>query len=333
MILNISLCLTFYVSFLQNIVYNVDAAIDLDAISGDSSMDIAPCILKLCEKYFHSKKKTQGSLAIVNLTPDASPFQKHVLESLNENERHELAVMTKDARKKHWNASHVTEKAKNYFMLLADSSELNRTIKQLHALPTWNPLAQVVVYITLEMSPEELEVQTRRLLEELLENGMYNVNIMSRKYHTNTIQVNTWFPYEGSDCGDKILKLRLIDECEYVLDEPNVDSNATIPQNDEELDKKKKKYKFVQRTYYRDWRKIPDTYNGCPLRVSSGHWLPYTVYDPNEGFTKGTEVFMLQTMTQRMNMKPIYTLMNLTKMNYFGSKKNALLFYSDILEG
>lgn len=31
-------------------------------------------------------------------------------------------------------------------MLLNDKSELTATIKQLHALPTWNPLAQVVIF-------------------------------------------------------------------------------------------------------------------------------------------------------------------------------------------
>ncbi|XP_059611138.1 uncharacterized protein LOC132258050 [Phlebotomus argentipes] len=306
-----SLFTTFCVLFFGNDLWKVNGLIDIDGISSDSSLEIAPCILKLCEKYFRSKKKTQGSLAIVNLTPDASLFQKSVLENLNENERHELAVMVKDARKKHWNASHVTEKAKNYFMLLKDSSELNRTIKQLHALPTWNPLAQVVVFITEEMTPDDLDVQMRNIFTELQQQGVFNVNIMSRRHQSNLIQVITWFPYEGTNCADKIDNLRLIDECTFL-------------ENDN---------KFVEKSFFTDWVKIPVTYNGCPLRVSSGNWLPYTVYDEEEGFTKGTEVFMVQTMTHRMNMKPIYTLMNITKMNYFGSKDNAVLFYSDILDG
>ncbi|GAB0100425.1 ionotropic receptor 87a [Sergentomyia squamirostris] len=308
----------------------VDASIGINDIGSDSALEIAPCILKLCEKYFHSKKKTQGSLAIVNLTPDASSFQKHVLSSLNENERHELAVMVKDARKKHWNASHVTEKAKNYFMILKDSSELGRTIKQLHALPTWNPLAQVVVYITEEMITTELETQTRNILDELLKCGVYNVNIMSKRYNTSVIQVNTWFPYEGVNCGDKIIDLRLIEECEYFPDESFDQANDSEETDNSPMNRKSG---FLMKSFHSDWRKIPDTYNGCPLRVSSGHWLPYTVYSRDKGFIKGTEVFMVETMSERMNMKPMYTLMNLTKMNYFGSKNNAIDFYSDILEG
>uniref|UniRef100_A0A1B0CXD1 Uncharacterized protein n=1 Tax=Lutzomyia longipalpis TaxID=7200 RepID=A0A1B0CXD1_LUTLO len=332
-----TICFTFSLQFY---IMEVDALIDINEISSDSTKQITPCILKLCEKYFRSKKKTQGSLAIVNLTPDASPFQRNVLASLNEDERHELAVMVKDARKKHWNASHVTEKAKNYFMLIKDSSELAQTIKQLHALPTWNPLAQVVVYITEEMTSTDLEVQVRNILGELHTCGVLNVNIMSRMYKTNIIQVVTWFPYEGKNCADKIINIRTIDECEYVLDENppkemrgSMDEALNETSEEEENFSSNKAFKFVWKNYYKDWVKIPDTYNGCPLRISSGNWLPYTVYETDEGFTKGTEVFMVHTMTERMNMKPIYTLMNITKMNYFGSKDNALLFYSDILEG
>lgn len=112
----------------------------------DSSIHTTPCILRLSEKYFASKIKTQGSLVIVNILPDSSFFQRNILNALNENDHHDLAIMVKDARRTHWNASHVTEKAKNYLMLLNDKSELSATIKQLHALPTWNPLAQVVIF-------------------------------------------------------------------------------------------------------------------------------------------------------------------------------------------
>jgi hypothetical protein len=99
--------------------------------------------LKLCEKYFKSERALKGSLVIINLIPSPSIFQRKILQSFNEDKRHELGVMIKDARKKHLSAVHVTEKAKNYFMLLSNSSELESTLKLLMGLPTWNPLAQV----------------------------------------------------------------------------------------------------------------------------------------------------------------------------------------------
>lgn len=71
----------------------------------DSSVLTTPCILKLSEKYFASIIKTQGSLVIVNILPDASFFQRNILNALNENDRHDLAIMVKDARQKHVSSS------------------------------------------------------------------------------------------------------------------------------------------------------------------------------------------------------------------------------------
>lgn len=127
----------------KNVIFLIIATIDY--IEAGNISNIAPCVLKLCEKYFKSEKSAlKGSLVIINLIPNPTLFQRLILQSLNEDERHELGVMIKDARKRHHNASHVTEKAKNYFMLLSNSSELSTTIKQLKHLPTWNPLAQVL---------------------------------------------------------------------------------------------------------------------------------------------------------------------------------------------
>lgn len=210
----------------------------------------APCILKLSEKYFKSLIRSQGSLVIVNIKPDASPFQRNILNALNENEKHDLAIMVKDSKKKHWNASHVTEKAKNYFMLLNDKSELAANIKQLHALPTWNPLAQVVIFFLRIMDTAELEEQTIAVINELFNSSVLNVNVMSQRINSSLVQSYTWFPYEKSHCATKFTKLHLIDECEYVAT-PEKESGKN----------------FNLASYKRDWQKIPDSFHGCPLKV------------------------------------------------------------------
>lgn len=222
-----------------------------EEIYTDITATTTPCILKLSEKYFVSKVKTQGSLVIVNIKPDASFFQRNILNALNENEKHDLAVMIKDARVKHWNASHVTEKAKNYLMLLNDKSELKANIKQLHALPTWNPLAQVVIFFLREMEPEELEEQTISVILELFESYVLNVNVMSQRINTSLIQSYTWFPYEKTHCAENLTRLHLIDECEYVVDE----DQQTEPH-------------FVVQNFKSAWQKIPDDFHSCPLKVS-----------------------------------------------------------------
>lgn len=220
-----------------------------EEIYTDSTFLTTPCILKLSEKYFVSKVKTQGSLVIVNIKPDASLFQRNILNALNENDRHDLAVMVKDARVKHWNASHVTEKAKNYLMLLNDKSELAANIKQLHALPTWNPLAQVVIFFLTAMEPDELEDQTVSVILELFASNVLNVNVMSQRINTSLVQSYTWFPYEKAHCATNFTRLHLIDECEYVPEEEETPSHFNIE------------------SFKSHWQKIPDDFHSCPLKV------------------------------------------------------------------
>lgn len=220
-----------------------------EEIYTDSTFLTTPCILKLSEEYFVSKVKTQGSLVIGNFKTDASFFLRNILNALNENDRHDLALMVKDARFKHWNASHVTEKAQNYLMMLNDRSELEANIKQLHALPTWNPLAQVVIFFLRVMEPEELEEQTISVIKELFLSHVLNVNVMSQRINTSLIQSYTWFPYENHHCAENFTRLHLIDECEYV-----VSDNKTGPY-------------FNKQGFKKTWQKIPDDFHTCPLRV------------------------------------------------------------------
>lgn len=70
------------------------------------------CIKRLCEHYFRAEHAMKGSLVIMNLTPDPTPFQSHIIGSLDEDAAHEFSLMVKDSRKPHMNASHVSEKVR-----------------------------------------------------------------------------------------------------------------------------------------------------------------------------------------------------------------------------
>lgn len=245
--------LLFLLLILPQLIESDDVLYGAEEIYEDSTLLTTPCILKLSEKYFVSKIKTQGSLVIVNIKPDASLFQRNILNALNENDKHDLALMVKDGRVKHWNASHVTEKAQNYLMLMNDKSELAANIKQLHALPTWNPLAQVVIFFLRVMDPEELEEQTVSVILELFASSVLNVNVMSQRINTSLVQSITWFPYETTHCATNLTSLHLIDECEYV---PNPVSNGTS-------------FHFDIKSYKSTWQKIPDDFHSCPLRVGA----------------------------------------------------------------
>ena len=227
--------------------------IPVDEAEHEQLLTVVPCIRRLCEKYFRSERAMKGSLAIINIKPDASTFQQHILRSINEDPRHEMGVMVKDASRPHLNASHVTEKAKNYLMLIADSSALAAPIRQLRRLPTWNPLAQVVVVFTAELTPLVFEIEVRNVLQELFDHSVLNVNVMVQRYNTSVLEVWTWFPYESGSCADNIERLRLVDECEYAFQEPDPERNL------------RSAWVYRERHYFSDYGpKIPKYYHYCP---------------------------------------------------------------------
>lgn len=87
------------------------------------------CIIKFCEKYFRSEKAVIGSLVIVNVQ-NTTEFHSELIIMLNEHANYDLGVMTKDATKPHASPVHVTDKAKNYFVVFNRTSEVGDAINQ-----------------------------------------------------------------------------------------------------------------------------------------------------------------------------------------------------------
>lgn len=62
--------------------------------------------------------------------------------------------------------------------------------------------------------------------------------------------------------------------------------------------------------------KVPGTLHGCPLRVSSSVWEPYSYYDTDEqAFTKGIEVLLIETIAKVLQMKVEFWLISETREN------------------
>ncbi|XP_058056145.1 uncharacterized protein LOC131207544 [Anopheles bellator] len=284
-------------------------------------LTVVPCVRRLCEKYFRSERAMRGSLAIINIKPDASAFQLSILKSFNEDVRHEMSVMVKDAHRKHWNASHVTEKAKNYLMLVGDSSELAAPIRQLRRLPTWNPLAQVLVMFTTEMTPLVFEIEVRNVLQELFDNSVLNVNVMVQRYNTSVLEAWTWFPYENGGCADNIAQVRLVDECEYVSE---ADEEARRDVRWRPL--------FREVHHFSDYGpKIPKYYNYCPLKISTSIWEPFVVGNESH-IEKGLEVLMLDTITARMQLIPVYNVLDAARATARITADNQTGLYADVIQ-
>ncbi|XP_055585201.1 uncharacterized protein LOC129738049 [Uranotaenia lowii] len=328
----------------------------------ENLLTIVPCVKRLCEKYFRSERKMKGSLAIINIKPDTSSFQLNILKSFNHDPRHEMGVMVKDGRKKHFNASHVTEKAKNYLLLVSDSSELDAPIDQLRHLPTWNPLAQVVVLFTSEMTAAVFEVEVRNALQKLFDQAVLSVNVMVQRYNTSVLEVWTWFPYENGGCADSINTIRMIDECEFaeiLIETLNGDKEPTFP-NFEDLfdnetmsgnssiefvidteedestltdnDAPESVWVFREQHYFTElFPKIPKDYNWCPLKITTAIWEPFVVGNETH-IEKGLEVLMVDAITKRMQLTPVYLIMDPRKASAKITADNSTGFYANLIQ-
>lgn len=268
-----------------------------------------PCVIYMCEKYFQStKKKIQGSLVIVNITPGGSPFQRNVLNYLmgEKTKLYKWALMVKDARKKHANASHVPDKAKNYFMLLTNSTEVPIILKQLQSLPTWNPYAQVLILLMQDMPEVVRNSEIMTVFTMLFNKLMINVNIMYSVFGTSNIETVTWLPYANKSCCKAVENLVLVDKCVY-----DESTNRTVTE-----------------TYLNTNNKIPADLNDCPLIVSSTDWTPYTVFNGRKTkVVKGIEVELINTIADILNMIPIFNYDNQTRSNAI----NGPLFYNNLI--
>lgn len=111
-------------------IFSANSSIeDMELPEAQYNISSILCIIKFCEKYFRSEKAVIGSLVIVNVQ-NTTQFHSDLIIMLNEHVNYELGVMTKDATKKHGNPLHVVDKAKNYFVVFNETSEITDAINQ-----------------------------------------------------------------------------------------------------------------------------------------------------------------------------------------------------------
>lgn len=299
----------------------------------ESAIYSVDCVIRLCEKYFRSERKVKGSLVIVNIRPqNPSRFQTKILELLNENIRHEYGVMVKDARSPHGNPVHVTEKARNYLMLIHVWTEAAAIVEQWRSLPTWNPSAQTIVLFLDNKAPEDLELHTTEVLSLLFDNFLLNVNVISTIWNTSKVQVQTWYPYEYDNCATQVENFRPVDECEYVITSNGDEENAY-----EERNETAEAFNLFKKNFYHEIHyhanigpKIPLDFHQCPLKISAGRWEPFVLFDDDtEMFTSGIEVYMLETIADRLNMELMFSKITQTRAN--AVYNDSLTLYSDLV--
>jgi hypothetical protein len=244
--------------FLGSIDYTFGAITPVD---DENASKLAPCLLKLSEKYFKSKRASRGSLVVVNLVPSPkSFFQRRVLKAINEDKKHAFGLMVKDGRLKHLNASAwgVTDKAKSYMLLMIIFEDLVYAIKQWKSLPTWNPLAQTVVaFMEPILTIEEKNTTVKKVLDILLSEGMINaIALYQMKDDDKRMIAETWFPYDGLSCATIVENIHKIDECIVSEEKDEITNERNITVNSFNEDK---------------FPRIGLTFHGCQINICKNY--------------------------------------------------------------
>lgn len=259
----------------------------------------------------------RGSLVVINIVPYPKSFlQRRMLSSLNEDKRHILGLMVKDANLKHFNASRVTDKAQNYLLLMVVLKDLSDALKQWSSLPTWNPLAQtVIVFMEPMTSEDEKEREVKLVFEELLRHGIVYANAVYQMANDSyKLIAETWFPYHDDCCANSVDHVFKIHECTVPpLDESGIIGKETI-------------IEFNQFRY----EKLPISFHDCPLKVSAFIWEPFVV--GNDSVDTGLEVLMLQAITSQKNFNLQFDVLNEELMSKKITADNQSGIYADLLQ-
>lgn len=297
---------------------------NLKPINQADGASLSPCLLKLLEKYYKSKRASRGSLIIINKVELVkSLIQQDILSSLNEDPQHAFGIMVKNGRKKHGNATAfgVTDKAKSYMMLMITLDDLKYAIIQWKSLPTWNPLAQTVV-VVLEpmMSKYEKDKIVRTAFEMLFEVGMIYANVV---YHMNKtrdiMETETWFPYDGELCADRVANIHKIDKCKATKHFDNETGAVEWEQSFE--------------TFYEEkYPKLPFTFHQCSFHASVFIWEPFVVAGEDGQIDSGLEILMLNTITKQMNLAIRYKILDNELATRKISYDNQTGIYADLIQ-
>nr|AZB49412.1 ionotropic receptor 87a [Heortia vitessoides] len=249
--------------------------------NSEQTAKTAECVLKLSAKYFVEKKALSGSIVIININSYTSTTQVLLFQTIHSGIKY--SVMVKDSFYPHANASHFPEKAKNYMLILEETSELTRNILQLNKLPTWNPLAKAIVFYQLNKT-EDREETAIQFINELRHYKLFKSIIFIYSPEDEEVISYSWIPYSNSNCGGECTSVYVLDKCK-----DNVIEQVA----------------FQIEMFPYDMKSCPlVTYAivSEPYVLPPERRLPGTVFDDAYIFKKGGEINLVKIITQFTNM-------------------------------
>lgn len=245
---------------------------------------IASCILQISDKYF---LKTQ-TIAVV--FPDTAmstgithpiALDQQGLGTMFQSSAWSIFIKTTS---KHWHFFSKFEITNNYIIQTRNPEDMEHTLRFLK-LSSWNPHAKFVI-VTTTLFENPLDVVTKIFQILWLFHVLNAVILIPRVDDQSTLDIYTWFPYAGGNCGDHFNESVLINQCRMG---EMLNTTLLFPE------------------------KIPDNLHGCPVTVRTVVWPPFVILPPhlnlaaeNVNFTEGTEIKLMNTIAEYANFTVRY---------------------------
>lgn len=206
-----------------------------------------------------------NSVVLLNLPPTQITDRDYILKMFHQ----EFSIIVNG-----WasplNRPNYNSKIDAYILFCTHIAEVTDAIgRWKSSITTWNPTASVFIFLS-DTSASNSKI--RRILMKFLHNKILNVNVI--RIGVAKIEIVTWFPYDGENCGKYIRNLEIVAECSLETSRYNAVETKKLVIN--------KPYK-------------------CPLKAISLEWAPYAFFNNKTGKYVGFEVELLNSFADKMN--------------------------------
>lgn len=291
-----------------------------------------PCILGMIKKHITNVYQ-HGSLVTVNIPKKLDLLSQLLLTELNEMKDSKVTILINNPLGETQGEMIVPSKVKCYILLIESMGEFQKMIEMIKSQASWNPIAPFMVIFLGAQSDFTLTVQTKTVMQEFFDESVMDVYVISTRIDSHIVQCQTWYPYEGKRCGENVLKVRTVSECEFFgLDEedPTNEEQEKETYDESENEEESEELFLLQYDFSNLGPKVPSDLNGCPITVRASVLEPFVVRG-NNSLQAGFEVMMTKVISEQMNMQPIFTYSDPNLALKPLTSNNVTGFYADLV--
>lgn len=293
-----------------------------------------PCIVSMVKKYIDAGEYQQGGLVVASVPYELNIIGQRILQELNEDDEHKGTIFVGNVHtlQRPVEDFPVSTKTKCYIFFLTNANDVGHVVSSFKIHPSWNPTAPFIVLFMEQMTEFRLTVQTKSVMQELFEHSVVDVYVISSREKTSVIQSQTWYPYEGANCGENVISVRTINECEFFGQEKNNDTESgddNDVEEDEDEDGDDDELFLLQYDFSNLGPKLPFNMHGCPVRVAASALEPFII--KRKQATEGFEVIMTKVISKQMNLIPIFKIQDPNLANNRITDNNITGLYADLI--